>query len=79
MTAFGPEETDDPVYADQRNFYKVEQWDEREHIEAMLFAGTSLDNARAIFDAVVKRRPAGRYTIRQRGRVLAKHPLNTPQ
>jgi hypothetical protein len=36
----------------------------------MLFAGNSLDRAKAIFQAETRRRPRGRYTIRQRTRVL---------
>ena len=36
----------------------------------MLWAGNSLDKAREIFNAEAKRRPRGRYTIRQRTRVL---------
>jgi hypothetical protein len=35
------EETDDPLHADRRNFYKVEKWS-RQRIEEMLFAGNSL-------------------------------------
>jgi hypothetical protein len=26
MMNWSPEETDDPLYADRRNFYKVEKW-----------------------------------------------------
>lgn len=40
------ETTTDDYVAEQRN-YKVELWDERDRIERMLFAGTSLDKARA--------------------------------
>jgi hypothetical protein len=40
--------------------------------ERMLHAGNSLDRARAIFQAEIRRRPRGRYTIRQRTRVLEK-------
>jgi len=40
----------------------------------MLFAGNSLDRARAIFKAELRRRPRGRYTIRQRTRVLEEWP-----
>lgn len=69
MPSPGPEETTDPVTADKRNFYKVEQWDADDHIVAMPFAGTSLDKAREVFGAEVKRLPADRFTIRQRGRV----------
>jgi hypothetical protein len=44
------EQTDDPRYADQRNFYKVEKWSrDGLHIEEMLYAGSNLDRARAIF------------------------------
>jgi hypothetical protein len=41
----GDETTDDPVIADNRNFYKVELWTRSDVIERMLFAGTSLDKA----------------------------------
>lgn len=66
------EETDDPVKANERNFYKVERWDDHGHITAMAYAGNRLDKAKAIFDAECAGRPAGRYTVRQRGRVLHK-------
>jgi hypothetical protein len=37
------EETDDPLYADRRNFYKVEKWNrDGQRIEELLFAGNSL-------------------------------------
>ena len=37
------EETDDPLYADRRSFYKVEKWSrDGQRIEEMLFAGNSL-------------------------------------
>ena len=43
------EETDDPDHADKRGFYKVEQWSrDGRHIIKMLYAGNSLDTARAI-------------------------------
>lgn len=61
-------------YADNRNFFKVEQWTADQHVERLLFAGNRLDKARAIFDAAVKRRTSGRYTLRQRIRVLTKWP-----
>jgi hypothetical protein len=37
------EETDDPLYADERNFYKVEQWHVggEKHIR-LLYAGNNL-------------------------------------
>jgi hypothetical protein len=68
------ETTDDPVVADGRNFYKVELWTHDDQIERMLFAGTSLDEARAVFADYARRHPAARLTIRQRARVLAQWP-----
>jgi len=66
------EEADDPLVADRRNFFKVELWTrDGQHVEWLLFAGNSLDKARALFAAHGKRRPRARFTIRQRSRVLA--------
>ena len=65
------EETDDPLYADRRNFYKVEKWSrDGRRIEELLFAGSSLDKARRIFDRFITKRPRSGLTIRQRTRVL---------
>ena len=65
------EETDDPLYADRRNFYKVEKWSkDGRRIEEMLFAGNSLDKARRIFERFITKR----LTIRQRTRVLQEWP-----
>jgi hypothetical protein len=45
-------ETADPRYADERNFYKVEQWTrDGQHIDRLLFAGNNLDQAEAKFAA----------------------------
>jgi hypothetical protein len=66
--------TDDPVVADERNFYKVELWTRDDHIECMLFAGTSLDRARDVFADCAQRFPETRLTIRQRSRVLDESP-----
>ena len=77
MTAdnWSAEETDDPLYPDRRNFYKVEKWSrDGQRVEEMLFAGSSLDKARRIFDRFTTRRPRARLTIRQRTRVLQKWP-----
>lgn len=75
MAEWSKQETDDPTVADQRNFYKVERWTKDDlHIERMLYAGNNIEKARAIFDEAVKRRPRGRYTIRQGIRVLAQWP-----
>ena len=71
MSNWSDEETDDPVYADQRNFYKVEKWSwDWLRVELMLYAGNDLDKARRIFERTIKHRPRIRLTIRQRMRVL---------
>ena len=60
MTSAKPlrEETDDPLVADQRNFFKVELWTkDSQHVERLLFAGNSLDKAREMFAAYGRRRP----------------------
>lgn len=68
-------ETDDPNYADDRNFYKVERWSKDGlHVIDLLYAGDDLEKAREIFDAAKKSRPGRPYTIRQRIRVLANWP-----
>lgn len=75
MNVFPAEETTDPVYADDRNFFKVELWDKAElRIERMLYAGDDIHKARQTFDDFVRKRPRGHVTIRQRIRVLRKHP-----
>jgi hypothetical protein len=59
------------VYRCLPHFYKVEKWSKDEQrVERMLWAGNSLDKARQVFDAEVRRRPRIRLTIRQRTRVL---------
>jgi len=75
LSEFGYRETSDPDEADRRNFYKVEKWDAAEsHIEALLHASNDLTRARVIFAAEKKRRPRGRYTLRQGIRVLDRWP-----
>ena len=75
MAKWSDEETDEPLIADHRNFYKVELWTrDEQRIERMLFAGSSLDKARAIFADFARKRPRGRLTIRQRTRVLQRWP-----
>jgi hypothetical protein len=69
------EETADPNYADTRNFFKVELWTkDNQRVARMLFAGNRLERAIAIFEAETRRRPGGRYLLRQRARVLRKWP-----
>jgi hypothetical protein len=69
------EETDDPLYADQRNFYKVEKWSrDGQRVNEMLFAGNSLAKAQRIFERFIKERSRSRLTIRQRTRLLQEWP-----
>ena len=69
------EETDNPLYADYRNFYKLEKWTkDGTKIDRLLYAGNNLDKARELFAEEVKRRPRIRLTIRQRTRVLEQWP-----
>jgi hypothetical protein len=69
------EETASPLYADARNFYKVELWTaDEQHIIDLLYAGSNLDRARDIFARFLKKGPAAHLTIRQRTRVLDRWP-----
>jgi hypothetical protein len=69
------EQTDDPLYADDRNFYKVEKWTrDGSKVDSLLYADNNLDKARAIFAQAIKHRPRIRLTIRQRARVLRQYP-----
>jgi hypothetical protein len=75
MPDWSDEETDNSLYADQRRFYKVEQWSrDDQHVVRMLWSANSIDTAREVFGRLVKHRPGGRYTIRQGVRVLEKWP-----
>ena len=52
MSNWSEKQTDDPHYADEHNFYKVEAWSrDDQHIVMMLYAGSSIDRARAIHTA----------------------------
>ena len=69
------EETDDPLYADDRNFYKVELWTmDEQRVLRMLYGGNNLDKARTVFANYIRIRPRARITIRQRTRVLERWP-----
>ena len=69
------EETDASLYADRRNFYKVEKGSrDGQRISEMLFAGNSLAKAQRIFERFITKRPGWRLTIRQRSRVLQEWP-----
>ena len=79
MSNWSDEETDDPHYADRRNFYKVEKWSrDGLRVELMLYAGNNLEKARRIFERTAKNRPRVGLTIRQRTRVLEQWPKPPP-
>ena len=71
MTNLPDEETDNPLLADDRNFYKVEKWTkDGSKVDRMLYASSNLDKARQIFTEAIKHRPRIRLTIRQRTRLI---------
>jgi hypothetical protein len=73
--SWSDEETDNPLDADERNFYKVEKWTrDGMQVDRLLYAGNNLTKARDIFAEAVKHRPRIRLTIRQRTRVLQQWP-----
>jgi hypothetical protein len=79
MSDWSDEETNDPLYADDRNFYKVELWTKDEQrVLRMLYAGNNLNKARTIFANYIRIRPRARITIRQRTRVLDQWPRPRP-
>jgi hypothetical protein len=75
MSNWSDEETNDPLVADVRNFYKVEKWmRDGTKVDSLLYAGNNLDKARRIFERTTKHRPRVRLTIRQRTRGLDEWP-----
>ena len=56
------EETNDPLIADARNFYKVEKWTkDGSKVDRMLHAGSNLDKVRQVFAAAIYHRPRIRH------------------
>jgi hypothetical protein len=75
LSEFGYRETDDADDADRRRYYKVELWDSTEqHVLQLLHASNDLGRAQVVFASETKRRPRGRYTLRQNIRVLQRWP-----
>jgi hypothetical protein len=71
---FATKTTTDPHYADKHEFYKVELWT-KNHVHVRPAAARRQSYRQATeFVAAVKRRPRGRYTIRQRTRVVESGP-----
>jgi hypothetical protein len=54
--------------------FNVEEWDAKGQTYETLAICRSLEHARAAFAAVVAEKPAGRFTIRNRTRVVQRHP-----
>jgi hypothetical protein len=73
------EETDEPLTANDRNYYKVEKWTkDGTKVERMLYAGSNLDKAQEVYAAAIYHRPRIRLTIRQRSHVLEEWPKAAP-
>jgi hypothetical protein len=69
------EETFDPLYADERNFYKVEKWTiDGTKVDSLLYAGNNFGRAQHVFANALRHRPRIRLTIRQRTCVLQQWP-----
>jgi hypothetical protein len=75
MSDRSDKETNDPLVADLRNFYKVEKWTrDGTKVDTLFYAGNNLDKARDVFAKAIKHRPRIRLTIRQRTQVLERWP-----
>ena len=53
--------------------FNVEEWFEGDHYETLAIC-RSFALARAVFEAAVEEKPTGLFTIRQRIRVVKRHP-----
>jgi hypothetical protein len=72
------EQTNDPLIADHRNFYKVEKWmRDGSKVDHMLYASSDLEKVREVFAAAINHRPRIRLTIRQQSLVLEQWPKVT--
>jgi hypothetical protein len=76
MSHWSDEETDNPLRADDRNFYKLEKSGRRtaRRSNELLYSGNNLEKAREMFAEAIKHRPRIRLTIMQRTRVLEQWP-----
>jgi len=75
MNNWSDEQIDNPLLADDRNYFKVEKWTkDGTKVDRMLYAGKDLDKARDIFAQAIKHRPRIRLTIRQKTCVLQRWP-----
>jgi hypothetical protein len=63
------------LYADDRNFYKLEKWTtDGTRIVRLPYAGNNLKKAHKLFAGAIKHRPRIRLTILRRIRVLRRWP-----
>jgi hypothetical protein len=75
MTELSNDEANNPLLADNRNFYTVEKWTkDGAKVERLLYAGNNLDEAREIFQRAIKHRPRIKLSIRQGTRVMEEWP-----
>jgi hypothetical protein len=66
---------DNPLFADQFNYYKVAKWTkDGSKVDRLLYAGNNLGKAKDVFAEAIEHRPRTRLTIRQRTRVLQQWP-----
>ena len=64
LNNWSDEETNEPLIADNRNYHKVEKWmKDGSKVDRMLYASSSLDKAREVFDAPPS--PAGRWLMQR--------------
>jgi hypothetical protein len=62
------EQSDNPLYADDRNFYKVEAWPrDGQQVDHLLYAGNNLRRAQEIFAKAVAHQPASQQGSQIRG------------
>jgi hypothetical protein len=54
--------------------FNVEEWDMKEQTYEMLAICRELTLARAAFAVAIQEKPAGRFMIRSRTRVVKRHP-----
>ncbi len=54
--------------------FNVEEWDAKGQTYETLAICRTLDLARVVFAAAIEKKPAGRFIIRSRTRVVQRHP-----
>ena len=69
MSNWSDEETNNPLLADQRNYYKVEKWTKVNRVEHMLFAGSNLDTGAVTEDSSFRTLLCIIFSSAARGRV----------